>query len=58
MRRYESTAEVDAAIDADNGFCGYRTVGDLWIVVVDVPETAEAAQERIGGDVVELDGCS
>lgn len=57
LRTYTSAAEVDAALRAVDAYCGFRTVGSRWMVVVDTPESAVAVQSKLGGRVVELSGC-
>ena len=59
VRTYDRPAAVQEAVKALNASrgCGYRALGETWIVAVNTPESAAAAAKKLGGRVVELDGC-
>lgn len=58
VRTYGNEGEVLRALQAHDRACGFRLVGDRWMVVVNTLGTATALQQRIGGRVVTLSGCT
>jgi hypothetical protein len=57
IREYASKDEVTAVMESIKDDCGFRTVGEDWIVVVNSLETARAVQAKLGGETVTLAGC-
>ena len=59
VQTYAGATELDAAVASLNasGGCGFRAVGDTWLVAVNTTDSATLAAERLGGRFVELDGC-
>ena len=57
IRTYATRAALDAALASIDRFCGYRTIGDRWMIVANAGDTAELARSRLGGQVVTLHGC-
>ncbi|MGH8973777.1 MAG: hypothetical protein ACRD0C_11310 [Acidimicrobiia bacterium] len=57
VRTYGSQADVGQVLAAIDRFCGIRTVGDRWVLVLNTPEFAARAQQILGGRVITTSGC-
>lgn len=53
---YERHSDAKDALSATLG-CGYRAVGERWIVSVNTRESAEEVVDVLGGDVRQLTDC-
>jgi hypothetical protein len=58
IRTYRTQADLDAAVKALSTYCGYRTVGERWMIEGNTLDAAELARSRVGGRVVTLAGCT
>lgn len=56
VRTYRHEADVDAALHASEGFCGYRVVGERWIIAVDDPERGASLADRLRAEFWEPPG--